>query len=102
MTYSIDKNIPTNMNRRRQVKVLWVMRDDGDMTEPMNIMLLSALGKENAPWRSSYLGLLERGSIASLVRAISPDIVAGSAITGSQMAYIETFRNLKKEFGQRV
>ena len=86
------------LNRQKETKVLWVMRDDGDMTEPMNIMLLSALGKENAPWRSSYLGLLERDSIASMVRAISPDIVAGSAITGSQMAYIETFRDLKKDW----
>ena len=79
-----------------------MMRDDGDMTEPMNIMLLSALGKENAPWRSSYLGLLERDDIASMVRAISPDIVAGSAITGSQMGYIKTFRDLKKEFGPSI
>jgi len=102
ITYSIDKNIPTNMNSRRQVKVLWVMRDDGDMTEPMNIMLLSALGKQNAPWRSSYLGLLERDNINSMIRDISPDIIAGSAITGSHMAYIETFREIKREFGKNI
>jgi radical SAM superfamily enzyme YgiQ (UPF0313 family) len=90
------------LNKHAQTKILWVMRDDGEMTEPMNIMLLSALSKENAPERTSYLGLLERDDITSMVRDIMPDIVAGSAITGSQTVYIETFRNLKREFGRKI
>lgn len=86
----------------KETAVLWLMRDDGDMTEPMNIMLLSALGKENRPWRSSHMGLLERDDISKLVCDLRPHIVAASAITGSHTYYLDSFRRLKEEFGHSI
>lgn len=89
-------------NEPQKTAVLWLVRDDGDMTEPMNIMLLSALGKENRPWRSSHVGLLERDDISKLVRDLRPQIVAASVITGSHTYYLEAFGRIKKEFGNAV
>ena len=75
--------------------VLFVMRDDGDMTEPMNIMLLSALAKSNGRAWQTHLTVLERDDIAEVVRAKRPDVVAFSAITGSHQALLEANRQVK-------
>ena len=84
------------------IKTLWIMRDDGDMTEPMNIMLLAAIAKQKNPNRKDHLALIERDNIAQVVRDFKPDIVAGSAITGAHKFYLAEFERLKKEFGQEI
>jgi hypothetical protein len=86
----------------KETKILWIMRDDGDMTEPMNIMLLSALGKENHPGRKSFLGLIERDDITQMVREIKPDIIAASAITGAHKFYLAELNRLKNEFDKDI
>lgn len=90
------------MYQKSDSRVLWVMRDDGDMTEPMNIMLLSAIGKENRPWRSSHLALLERDDVLQVVHDLKPQIVAASAITGSHKAYLEMFNGIKECYGKSI
>lgn len=73
--------------------VLFVMRDDGDMTEPMNIMLLSAIAEQRG-WKRSLV-LLERDDIVKTVIAEKPDVVAFSAITGSHKALLEANARVK-------
>ncbi len=75
-------------------KVLFVMRDDGDMTEPMNIMLLSALAKARG-WQTD-ITVLERDDIGEVVKAKKPDVVAFSAITGSHQALLDANDTVKK------
>ncbi|MBI3589584.1 MAG: radical SAM protein [Candidatus Liptonbacteria bacterium] len=90
------------MPLKSETRVLWIMRDDGDMTEPMNLMLLSALTKQNAPWRTCHLALLERDDIMRVVEELKPNIVAASAITGSHRAYIDIMRAIKSKMGSSV
>lgn len=72
------------------------MRDDGDMTEPMNIMLLSALAKRNGrPWRTE-LAILERDDIVDAARRTRASVVAMSAITGSHAALLAANDRLKR------
>jgi len=85
-----------------ETRVLWLMRDDGDMTEPMNIMLLSALGKHQKPWRSSHLALLERDDAIQAVKELKPRVVAASAITGSHRSYLSALKAIKEKFGDSV
>lgn len=86
--------------------VLFLMRDDGQFTEPMNIMLLSALAKEKRPHRSTHLALIERDDIhskvAELLRHSGRVVVAVSAITGSHREFIRCFEGLKASFGKRI
>ncbi|OGY97101.1 MAG: hypothetical protein A2122_02770 [Candidatus Liptonbacteria bacterium GWB1_49_6] len=83
-------------------RILFVIRDDGDMTEPMNIMLLSALSKRDAPWRTTHRALLERDDILRVMDDVKPHIVACSAITGSHRAYLEAIRVVKERYGDSV
>ncbi len=73
--------------------VLFVMRDDGDMTEPMNIMLLSALAKREG--FETDLVVLEHEDVVDAVKRKKPDIVAFSAITGSHKKLLEANRQVK-------
>lgn len=87
----------------KEMRILYVMKDDGDMTEPMNLMLLSALGKQDRPWRSSHLALLEsKRDILDIVTEVRPQIVATSAITGSHRYYLEALKAIKEHFGSSV
>jgi radical SAM superfamily enzyme YgiQ (UPF0313 family) len=71
------------------------MRDDGYMTEPMSIMLLSALAKKKG-WVCA-LALLDRDDIVEKVRREKPDVVAFSVITGSHQAFLSANADIKRE-----
>ncbi len=75
-------------------KILYLVRDDGDMTEPMNIMLLSALARRLG--HTSDLIVLERDSLPETIKRVKPDVVAMSAITGSHQALLCANREIKK------
>lgn len=75
-------------------KILFGMRDDGDMTEPMNLMLLSALAKQHADYETG-LWVMERDDLAQTLRKFRPDIVAFSGITGSHKYYLEAAERIK-------
>ncbi len=77
------------------MKILLGMRDDGNMTEPLGLMLLSALAKK-------YLGALvriwvmERDDLDEVIKDFRPDLVAFSCITGSHKYYIEAAYRIKQ------
>ena len=75
-------------------KILFGMRDDGDMTEPMNLMLLSALAKglgfETDIW------VMERDDLKETIQRVKPDIVAFSGITGSHKYYVQAAYSIKE------
>lgn len=76
------------------MKILFGMRDDGDMTEPMNIMLLSALAKNLG--HQTYLWMMERDALRETILSVRPDIVAFSCITGSHRYYLAAAKEVKK------
>jgi len=76
------------------MKILFGMRDDGDMTEPMNIMLLSALAKKLG--HTVDLWVMERDDLEETLRRIKPDITAFSCITGSHRYYLEAGKKIKQ------
>ena len=78
------------------MRILFLIRDDGFMTEPMNIMELSALAKQDRPDRSTHLGVIERDDVVTLAREIRPHVVAASAITGSHLQYVEALAAVKE------
>ena len=55
------------------MKILFLMRDDGFMTEPMNIMELSSLAKEGHPERSTHIAVIERDDIVTIAKELSFD-----------------------------
>ena len=65
------------------MNILFLMRDDGFMTEPMNIMELSSLAKDGHPDRSTHIAVIERDDIVTIAKELSPQVIASSAITGS-------------------
>lgn len=77
-----------------RMKILFGMRDDGDMTEPMSIMLLSALAKKHANFETG-LWVMERDDLAQTLKKFRPDIVAFSGITGSHKYYLEAAKRIK-------
>ena len=58
------------------MKILFLMRDDGFMTEPMNIMELSSLAKQGHPDRTTHLSLIERDDVVAAAKELKPDVVA--------------------------
>ena len=78
------------------MKVLFLMRDDGFMTEPMNVMELSALAKQDRPNSTTHLTLIERDDVVSVARDLKPDVVAASAITGSHRQYLDALAAIKE------
>ena len=76
------------------MKILFGMRDDGDMTEPMNIMLLSALAKGLG--HKTALWVMERDDPRETISRERPDLVAFSCITGSHGYYIEGGKRVKE------
>ena len=77
------------------MRILFLMRDDGFMTEPMNIMELSALAKRDRPDRQIEMAVIERDDIASIAKELRPHVIACSAITGSHKQYIEALAAAK-------
>ena len=78
------------------MKVLFLMRDDGFMTEPMNVMELSALAKKDRPNSTTHLALIERDDVVAVARDLKPDVVAASAITGSHRQYLDSLSAIKE------
>ena len=76
-------------------RILFGMRDDGQMTEPMNLMLLSALAKKHFNVETG-LWLMERDDLAETLKEFRPDLVAFSGITGSHKYYLEAAYGIKK------
>ncbi len=77
-----------------RIRILFGMRDDGQMTEPMNLMLLSALAKKHF---GAEVGLwvMERDDLGETLKKFRPDIVAFSGITGSHKYYLEAAGRIK-------
>src|SRR3989344_5584320 len=70
------------------------MRDDGDMTEPMNLMLLSSLAKKNGCLTDIWV--MERDDLKDTIQKVKPDIIAFSGITGSHKYYVEAAYRVKE------
>jgi hypothetical protein len=75
------------------MNILFGMRDDGDMTEPMNVMLLSALAKEQG--HLTDLWVIERDDLRETIRRVRPDVLAFSCITGSHKYYMDAAKRAK-------
>jgi len=69
------------------------MRDDGDMTEPMNQMLLSALARQRG--HETQMLVLQDRSVKDAVSSFRPDVMAFSCITGNQRTYINAAAEAK-------
>lgn len=80
--------------RSSRLRILFGMRDDGQMTEPMGLMLLSALAKKHFDAEAG-LWVMERDDLAETVKKFRPDIVAFSGITGSHKYYLEAAGRIK-------
>jgi radical SAM superfamily enzyme YgiQ (UPF0313 family) len=76
------------------MKILFGMRDDGDMTEPMNIMLLSALARRAG--HDTDIWVMERDDLKDTIARKKPDVVAFSCITGSHTYYLKAGQEIKK------
>lgn len=83
------------MSISTKFRILFGMRDDGQMTEPMNLMLLSALAKKHGDVLSG-IWLMERDDLKETLDNFKPDLVAFSGITGSHKYYIEAANRIKK------
>ena len=83
------------MPRFSRIRILFGMRDDGQMTEPMNLMLLSALAKKHFK-ANVGLWVMERDDLDETIKKFRPDLVAFSGITGSHKYYIEAANRIKK------
>jgi len=79
---------------KTKLKILFGMRDDGDMTEPMNLMLLSSLAKKNGCLTDIWV--MERDDLRDTIQKIKPDIIAFSGITGSHKYYVQAAHNIKE------
>lgn len=75
-------------------KILFGMRDDGDMTEPMNLMLLSSLAKQQGLLTDIWV--MERDDLNDTIKKVKPDIVAFSGITGSHKYYVQASYRIKE------
>lgn len=82
------------MAQANRIRILFGMRDDGQMTEPMGLMLLSALAKKHFDAEAG-LWVMERDDLAETVKKFRPDIVAFSGITGSHKYYLEAAGRIK-------
>lgn len=82
------------MGTSTKPKILFGMRDDGQMTEPMGIMLLSALAKKYFDAEAG-LWVMERDDLVQTLKKFRPDIVAFSGITGSHKYYLEAAGRIK-------
>ena len=78
-----------------RIRILFGMRDDSQMTEPMNLMLLSALAKKHFD-ADIGLWVMERDDLDETIKKFHPDLVAFSGITGSHKYYIEAAYRIKK------
>src|SRR3989344_5149911 len=80
--------MPDNM------RILFGMRDDGQMTEPMNLMLLSALAKKHFNAMTD-IWVMERDELSETLKRFHPDLIVFSGITGSHKYYLEAAKRIK-------
>lgn len=80
--------------RSSRIRILFGMRDDGQMTEPMNLMLLSALAKKHFD-AVTGIWVMERDDLGETLKKFCPDLVAFSGITGSHKYYLEAAKQIK-------
>lgn len=77
------------------MKILFVI-NMVETTEPMGVMLLSALAKSGGRKHETYIHVLSNGGFEEKIKTLRPDIVAFSAKTGEYKYYREANRILKK------
>ncbi|MEK7584811.1 MAG: cobalamin-dependent protein, partial [Patescibacteria group bacterium] len=83
-------------------EILFVLHDDRSQTEPLNLMLLSALAKQGGrPFRTGLI-VLERDDIVEVVKQRKPAIVAFSAVMGLHTLLLDAHKRLRREVGRSV
>ncbi|TAN62276.1 B12-binding domain-containing radical SAM protein [bacterium] len=75
------------------MKILFVIKDI-EYIDPMGLMLLSALAKEQG--HETKLNVLSNGDLASCIKTYKPDMAAFSAKTGEHKYYIAANSAIKK------
>lgn len=75
------------------MKILFVIKDV-EYIDPMGIMLLSALAREQG--HSTALSVLADGDLEKTVRRLAPDVAAFSAKTGEHKYYIAANKLIKE------
>ncbi len=81
-----------------RLRILFLIRDDGNMTEPMGVMLLSAIAKQHRAYCDTFIAVLSHDDVVERVKTLRPHIVVSSMITGSHQDYLEANRAIKKKF----
>jgi radical SAM superfamily enzyme YgiQ (UPF0313 family) len=77
--------------------ILFAMHSDDYGTEPMNLMLLSALAKAEGRRFDTAVTVLNKEDLGDAIKRTHPTIVAMSAITGSHNQLIAANRRIKQE-----
>ena len=77
------------------MKILFVIKMV-ETTEPMGIMLLSALAKSKGRENQSFLHVLDNGGFEERLKTLNPNLVAFSAKTGDYKYYLEAAKLVKK------
>ncbi|KKR38175.1 MAG: hypothetical protein UU18_C0012G0028, partial [Parcubacteria group bacterium GW2011_GWB2_40_8] len=82
------------------MKILFVIKMV-ETTEPMGVMLLSALAKSKGRSNKTFLHVLDNGGLKERLKTFKPDLVAFSAKTGEYKYYLEASRVIKR-FDQKI
>ena len=77
------------------MKILFVIKMV-ETTEPMGIMLLSALAKSKGRSNKTFLHVLDNGGLEERLKTTKPDLVAFSAKTGDYKYYLEAAKSVKR------
>jgi anaerobic magnesium-protoporphyrin IX monomethyl ester cyclase len=80
-------------------KVLFVLKHI-DYIDPMGIMLLSALAKQQGC--ETHLNVLSDRNLIATIDEVRPDVVAFSGKTGEHTYYVAANRAIKARYGARV
>ncbi|MDO8125662.1 MAG: radical SAM protein [Candidatus Brocadiales bacterium] len=75
------------------LKILFVYKQV-EYIDPMGIMLLSALAKENG--HRTYVNVLSDNNLIDSIKEIKPDVVAYSAKTGEHKYYLDANEKVKR------
>lgn len=81
-------------------RIMFLLRNDNNMTEPMGLGLLSALAKQNRPHRETRMALLSDSNWLDAVRDYKPHVVAASSITGEHKHYLPALQAVKESLGR--
>lgn len=77
------------------MRILFTWRIE-DSSEPIGLMLLSALAKHNRPWRKTDLVILSLHDLEEKLDSFQPDVIAHSARTGEHVYYLEANKRVKE------